>query len=136
MTERVVLEASPDMGPMLAGSLARGVVRKLSLGQDAGRLAMYDRVCGFSVRNHVPATWIHVLAFPLQMVLLSAPDSPFALAGIVHVTNSMSLLRPVSVGERLRLTSSYGPPREHRRGVLIDMIGEAYVGDEDATLQE
>ena len=145
MTERVVLEASPDMGPMLAGSLARGVVRKVSgrrpktlpdrvveltTGQDAGRLAMYDRVCGFGVRDHVPATWIHVLAFPLQMALLSAPDSPFALAGIVHVTNSMSLLRPVSVGERLRLTSSYGPPREHRRGVLIDMIGEAYVGDE------
>lgn len=82
------------------------------------------------MRDLVPATWIHVLAFPLQMVLLSAPDSPFALAGIVHVTNSMSLLRPVSVGEELRLTSSYGPPREHRRGVLIDMIGEAYVGDE------
>src|SRR5665811_581721 len=82
------------------------------------------------IRDRVPATWIHVMAFPLQMALLSAADSPFALAGIVHVTNSMSLLRPVSVGERLRLSSSYGPPREHRRGVLIDMIGEAHVGDE------
>ena len=145
MTERVVLEASPDMGSLLAGSLVRGAVRKVSgrrpdrlpdrvveltVAQDPGRLAAYDRVCGFGVRDLVPATWIHVLAFPLQMVLLSAPDSPFALAGIVHVTNSMSLLRPVSVGEELRLTSSYGPPREHRRGVLIDMIGEAYVGDE------
>jgi acyl dehydratase len=105
-------------------------VLELSTAQDAGRLAMYDRVCGFGVRDLVPATWIHVMAFPLQMALLSAPDSPFALAGIVHVTNSMSLLRPVSVGERLRLSSSYGPPREHRRGVLIDMIGEAHVGDE------
>jgi acyl dehydratase len=61
---------------------------------------------------------------------MSAPDAPFALAGIVHVTNSMTMYRPVSVGERLRLSSSYGPPREHRRGVLIDLIGEAYVGDE------
>lgn len=145
MTERLVLEASPNMGPLLAGSLARGVVRKvtgrrpdrlpdrvveLTTGQDAGRLAMYDRVCGFGVRDLVSATWIHVMAFPLQMALLSASDSPFALAGIVHVTNSMSLYRPVSVGERLRLTSSYGPPREHRRGVLLDLVGEAYVGDE------
>jgi acyl dehydratase len=105
-------------------------VVELTLAQDATRLAMYDGVCGFGVRDLVPATWIHVMAFPLQMALLSAPDSPFALAGIVHVTNSMSLLRPVSVGERLRLSSSYGPPREHRRGVLIDMIGEAHVGDE------
>lgn len=145
MTERLVLEASPNMGPLLAGSLARGVVRRvtgrrpdrlpdrvveLTTGQDAGRLAMYDRVCGFGVRDLVSATWIHVMAFPLQMALLSASDSPFALAGIVHVTNSMSLYRPVSVGERLRLTSSYGPPREHRRGVLLDLVGEAYVGDE------
>ncbi len=145
MSERVVLESAPDMVRMLSGSMVRGAVRKvsgrhpqvlpdrvveLSMAEDAGRLATYARVCGFAVRDLVPATWIHVQAFPLQLALLSAPDSPFSLAGIVHVTNSMSLLRPVSVGERLRLTSSYGPPREHRRGVLVDMIGEAYVGDE------
>lgn len=145
MTERVVLDAAPNLAPMLVTSIARGVVRNvtgrrpqklpdrqlvLEVGQDAERLATYERLCGFGVRDLVPATWIHVQAFPLQMGLLSAPDSPFSLAGIVHVTNSMTLLRPVSVGERLRLTSSYGPPREHRRGVLFDMVGEAYVGDE------
>lgn len=145
MTERVVLDAGPNMAPMLAKSMARGIVRKVSgrrpeklpdrelvleVAQDAARLATYDRVCGFGVRDLVPATWIHVLAFPLQLALLSAPDSPFSLAGMVHVTNSMTLYRPVSVGERLRLSSSYGPPREHRRGVLIDMVGEAHVGDE------
>jgi hypothetical protein len=145
VTERVVLDAGPNMAPMLAKSMARGVVRKVSgrrpeklpdrelvleVAQDAARLATYDQVCGFGVRDLVPATWIHVQAFPLQLVLLSAPDSPFSLAGMVHVTNSMTLYRPVSVGERLRLSSSYGPPREHRRGVLIDMVGEAHVGDE------
>jgi len=143
--ERVVLDAAPNMAPMLARSMARGAVRKvtgrrpeklpdrelvLDVAQDATQLAMYDRVCGFGVRDLVPATWIHVQAFPLQLALLSASDSPFALAGIVHVTNSMTLSRPVSVGERLRLSSSYGPPREHRRGVLIDLIGEAHVGEE------
>ena len=143
--ERVVLDAAPNMAPMLARSMARGAVRKvtgrrpeklpdrelvLDVAQDATQLAMYDRVCGFGVRDLVPATWIHVQAFPLQLALLSASDSPFARAGIVHVTNSMTLSRPVSVGERLRLSSSYGPPREHRRGVLIDLIGEAHVGEE------
>jgi acyl dehydratase len=134
------------MAPMLAKSMARGVVRKVSgrrpeklpdrevvladVAQSASRLAAYDHVCGFGVRDLVPATWLHVQTFPLQLVLLSAPDSPFSLAGMVHVTNSMTLYRPVSVGERLRLSSSYGPPREHRRGVLIDMVGEAHVGDE------
>ncbi len=145
MTEEVVLHTVPNLAPMLATSIARGTVRNLlgrrphklpdrrlvlEAGQDPERLATYERLCGFGVRDLVPATWIHVQAFPLQMGLLSAPDAPFSLAGIVHVTNSMALLRPVSVGERLRLTSSYGVPREHRRGVLFDMVGEAYVGDE------
>jgi len=144
--ERVVLDTVPSMAMMLGSSLARDGVRRVvkhrprslpdrevvlaDVVQSMERLATYDRVCGFGVRDLVPATWLHVQTFPLQLVLLSARDSPFSLAGMVHVTNSMTLLRPVSVGERLTLSSSYGPPREHRRGVLIDMIGEAHVGDE------
>jgi hypothetical protein len=145
MTEHVVLHEAPKLAPMLVSSMARGVVRRVSgrrpatlpdrvvqltRTQDPDRAAAYQRLCGFAVGDLVPATWIHVQAFPLQMELMSAPDSPFALAGIVHVTNSMRLFRPVSVRERLRLTSSYGPPREHRRGVLIDLVGEAYVDEE------
>lgn len=145
MTEHVVLGATPRLAPMLVSSMARGLVRRatgrrpeslpdrevmLATTQVSDRAAAYQRLCGFAVRDLVPATWIHVLAFPLQMQLMSAPDSPFALAGIVHVTNSMTLYRPVSVSEKLMLSSSYGPPREHRRGVLIDLVGEAHVGDE------
>jgi len=144
--ERVVLDAVPSMTPLLVSSLARDGVRRMfkrrprslpdrevvlaDVTQSVSRLAAYDNVCGFGVRDLVPATWLHVQTFPLQLVLLSAPDSPFSLAGMVHVTNSMTLMRPVSVGERLTLSSSYGPPREHRRGVLIDMVGEAHVGGE------
>lgn len=141
-----ILDQLPSAPSLLASSLADGVVRKvtgrrpgslpdrevlvLDQEQDAERLAAYDRVCGFSVRDRVPATWIHVLTFPLQMALLSAKDAPFSLAGIVHVTNSMTLHRPVGVGEPLRLGCTYGVPREHRRGVLVDLVGEAYVGEE------
>ncbi len=141
-----LLEGMPSVAPLLTRSLAEGVLRKLTgrrpaglperqvrvhdVVQEVARLASYDRVCGFSVRDTVPATWLHVLAFPLQMQLLSANDSPFSLAGIVHVTNTMTLSRPVTVGEKLALAVSYGAPREHRRGVLIDLVAEAFVGDE------
>ncbi|HET7724397.1 MAG TPA: hypothetical protein VFK68_07135, partial [Propionibacteriaceae bacterium] len=116
MTEHVVLGATPRLAPMLVSSMARGLVRRatgrrpeslpdrevmLATTQVSDRAAAYQRLCGFAVRDLVPATWIHVLAFPLQMQLMSAPDSPFALAGIVHVTNSMTLYRPVSVSEKL-----------------------------------
>lgn len=141
-----LLDEVPATAPLLARSLAAGVVRKLTgrrpeslpkrqvrvhdVSQDVARLAAYDRVCGFGLRDRVPATWLHVLAFPLQLELLSADDSPFSLAGLVHVTNTMTLHRPVTVSEPLALAVSYGPPREHRRGVLLDLVGEAYVGDE------
>ncbi len=142
-----LLQTAPSIAPLLARSMGAGVVRKVTrsrpsglprrqvrlhdVTQDVARLAAYDKVCGFTVRDNVPATWLHVLTFPLQMQLLSADDSPFSLAGIIHVTNSMTLHRPVSVGETLALACSYGPPREHRRGVLIDLIGEVSVGDEE-----
>ncbi len=141
-----LLEAVPPVAPLLTRSLASGVVRTVTrrrptslpgrqvrvhdVDQSVARLAAYDRVCGFSVRDTVPATWLHVLTFPLQMQLLTADDAPFSLAGLVHVTNTMTLLRPVNVAEKLALAVSYGPPREHRRGVLLDLVGEAYVGDE------
>src|SRR5664279_3505783 len=143
--ERVVLDAVPSMTPLLVSSLARDGMRRMvkrrprslpdrevvlaDVAQSASRLAAYDNVCGFGVRDLVPATWLHVQTFPLQLVLLSAPDSPFSLAGMVHVTNSMTLMRSVSVGERLTLSSSYGPPREHRRGVSAYLVrGETLPG--------
>ena len=141
-----LLSTMPSIAPGLATSMSTDLLRRFTGNrpttlpdrqirladqpQSTADLAAYDKVCGFTVRDHVPATWLHVMHFPLQMALLSAKDSPFSLAGILHATNSMTLYRPVSVTERLTLASSYGPPREHRRGVLIDMVGEAYAGDE------
>lgn len=141
-----LLDALPASAPLLLRSLGAGVTRRVTgrrpatlpvrqvrvhdVTQDVARLAAYDRVCGFGVRDRVPATWLHVLAFPLQLHLLSADDSPFALAGLLHVTNTMTLHRPVTVSEAVTLAVSYGTPREHRRGVLLDLVAEASVGDE------
>lgn len=144
--ERLLLDQVPAIGPLIASSMAREASRRVTkrrpralpdrevaiadVDQSVARLAAYDRVCGFGLREVVPATWLHVQTFPLQMVLLSAADAPFSLAGMVHVTNSMTLLRGVGVGERLDLSVRYGPPRTHRRGVLVDLVGEARVGAE------
>ena len=85
---------SLDRGPArIPGDtvLVRGV------GQDLGRLADYDRVCGFGLSEVVPPTWLHVLTFGLHIELLSGRDSTIRLAGVVHVSNRMRLHRPVVV---------------------------------------
>ncbi len=135
-----LLEAMPRLGPRFARALvpARGGEARLpsrtvlvpGVAPSLARLADYDRVCGFPLRDRVPATWLHVLAFPLHLYLLSAPESTIRPAGVVHVRNRMRLHRPVDASEPLDVSVRAGNLRAHRRGALLDLVGEVRVADE------
>ena len=53
----------------------RELVRR-DVAVDRDHLARYDRVCGFRLGDTLPATYPHVLAFPLAMRLMSAVGLP------------------------------------------------------------
>ncbi|WP_109473971.1 MaoC family dehydratase [Ornithinimicrobium cavernae] len=137
-----LLEELPSIGREIAralvptrrggpdGSLPDRRVMVTDLVQDADRFAAYSRVCGFTLRDTVPATWLHVLTFPLQVHLMASADFPLALPGLVHVSNRMRLHRPVGVGEAVTLSSSAADLRAHGSGTQVDLLGEARVGDE------
>ncbi|MGC3994286.1 MAG: MaoC/PaaZ C-terminal domain-containing protein [Propionicimonas sp.] len=136
-----LLPALPALGPLFAKtlvpSLDRGPARVPSrtalvrgVTQDVARLSDYDRVCGFAVRDRVPPTWLHVLAFPLHVHLLSGPESTIRLAGAVHVTNRMRLHRPVAVSESLDVSVRIENLRPHKRGALLDLVAAVRVADE------
>ncbi len=143
MADREVelLPAMPALGPLFAKALLptldSGAARVpdrtavvVGIQPDPQRLADYDRVCGFALRNHVPATWLHVLTFPLHIHLLGGPGSTIRLAGSVHVTNSMRLHRPVGGTEVLDAAVHIENLRPHRRGAQLDVVSELRVGDE------
>ncbi len=67
---------------------------------DRERLAAYDRVCGFSLSDELPPTYPHMLAFPLQLALMTDPSFPFPAIGLVHIYNRIVQHRPVQAGER------------------------------------
>lgn len=94
------------------------------------RLAAYCAETGLTLRDNMPVTWLHVLTFPLQLEALAADDFPFPLAGLVHVTNDMTLHRPVGVDEELRISVLAENLQPHARGATFDMVGEIHVGDE------
>lgn len=136
-----LLPQLPKLGPHFAKALLpsfdRGDARIPSrtamvtgIHQDAERLADYDRVCGFTLRDQVPPTWLHVLTFPLHVHLLSGAESTVRLAGVVHVSNRMTLHRPVTAAEVLDVGVRVANLRPHRRGALLDLIGEVRVADE------
>jgi acyl dehydratase len=96
---------------------------------DREHLAAYDRVCGFRLRDDLPATFPHVLAFPLAMELLTGPF-PLSPLGLVHVANRIEQLRPIRADERVDLRVRAKDLRPHERGTQFDMLAEADVEGE------
>ena len=113
-----------------AGSLPSHRLVLPGVEQDVARLRDYCEVTGDVLGDTVPATWLHVLTFPLQVQLMADRSFPFAMVGMVHVANSMTLHRPVRVAETLVLTSWTDNLQPHRRGHTVDLCGEVRVGDE------
>jgi hypothetical protein len=104
------------------------LTRRVEVDREA--LAAYDRVCGFRLRDELPATYPHVLAFPLAMDLMARGSFPFSPLGLVHIGNRIEQLRPARADEPLDLrvwAEGLGP---HDRGTRFEVVGEASVAGE------
>jgi acyl dehydratase len=94
------------------------------------KLAKFNELTSWQRHQHLPPTFIHLLAFPLQMSLVLEEAFPFALMGLIHIENMVQQLRPVYVNETLNLTCYLSDLMSHRRGWQFKMNTEAYVGQE------
>jgi MaoC like domain len=97
---------------------------------DGARLVSYDRVCGFRLRDVLPATFPHILAFPLQLSLMTDPAFPFRAIGLVHIYNRITQHRAIRSSERLQIDVWATPVEDHPRGEQFSLHSEVRVGDE------
>lgn len=97
---------------------------------DPAHLAAYQKVCGFPVTDVLPGTYLHVLAFPLSVALMTERQFPFPLAGLVHVGNAITQTRPVGVGDTVSLQLRVADLRPHPAGRQFDVLAEASVAGE------
>jgi acyl dehydratase len=88
---------------------------------DRDHLAAYDRVCGFPLSDTLPATYPHVLAFPLAMRLMTAPSFPFPVVGLVHVAQRVTVHQPLT-RQDLDLSVRAENLRPHHRGQQFDVV--------------
>jgi acyl dehydratase len=95
---------------------------------DRDALARYAHLCGFTLRDELPPTYPHVLAFGAHMELLAR--APFSAVGVVHIANRITQHRPLRLGEELALSVRLGELRPHRRGRAFDFLTSVKVGDE------
>jgi len=128
----IYLKAALGLLPSRRGSaLPDRTIARRSVAIDRDHLARYDRVCGFRLGDTLPATYPHVLAFPLAMHLMSAAGFPFPVVGLVHVANRITVRRPIDAGEPLDLAVWAQSLRPHDRGRQFDVVATATRGDEE-----
>jgi acyl dehydratase len=97
---------------------------------DTANLAAYTAVCSLTMREWLPATYLHVLAFPLHMALMTDSSFPFGAIGLVHIANTITQHRPVHVEEELTLSVRATALEPHPRGRIFSLVSEARVGEE------
>ncbi len=108
------------------------VVRVEDLAIDRSHVASYATVTGLRYADAVPLTYPFVLTFPTVMSMLTGFDFPFPAVGAVHVENRITAQRRIAVTDTVSFTTRAANLREHRRGLLVDMITEISVGNEPA----
>jgi acyl dehydratase len=97
---------------------------------DPGHVAAYSAVCGFPLRQTLPLTYPHILAFGLHMAILTDRDFPFPAMGTVHLENAITQHRPISPSERLQVTARPHGLRSHPKGRVFDILTEVHSAGE------
>jgi acyl dehydratase len=109
----------PDLDLSLEGVVA-----------DPADVAAYAKVCGFALRDSLPVTYPHVLAFPLHMAVMADGGFPFGAVGLVHVENRIEQHRRVGIGEELTIRVRPTKLAPHPKGRTFSLLTEVTVGDE------
>ncbi len=94
------------------------------------RLADYDRVCKFPLRDQLPATYPHMLAFPLHLSLMTDSSFPFPALGLVHIANRIVQHRPIRITDELQIKVRATDLKSHPKGRQFTIRSEARIGDE------
>jgi len=99
---------------------------------DPANVAAYANVTGLRFGDAVPLTYPFALTFPTVMSLVTGFDFPFAAMGSVHIANQITQHRPILVTDTVSVRTHAENLREHRRGLLVDIVTAVNVGNETA----
>ena len=99
---------------------------------DPANVAAYANVTGLRFGDAVPLTYPFALTFPTVMALVTDFDFPFAAMGSVHIENHITQYRPIAVTDTVGVGVHAENLREHRKGLLVDIVTDIKVGNDAA----
>jgi acyl dehydratase len=97
---------------------------------DRAHVAAYCEVCGFPLKDTLPLTYPHVLAFGLHLAIMTDGSFPFPAVGTVHLENTITAHRAISPGERLQVTARPEHLRPHVKGRVFDLLTQVHSAGE------
>ena len=125
--------------PALPGLFLRAALRRRVTGRslpelgvrcqvtvDPKHLSRYRQICGFSDEHRLPAPYPHILAFALQMQLLTDTRFPFPLLGLVHLENHIRVLRPLGGLGPFTVSVQVQDLQPHDKGVTFSLITQLH----------
>ncbi len=97
---------------------------------DHANVAAYAAVTGLRYGNNVPLTYPFAVTFGSVMSLVTGFDFPFAAMGSIHLENHITRYRPIAVTDTIGVRVHAENLREHRKGLLVDLVTDVNVGNE------
>jgi acyl dehydratase len=99
------------------------------LSQD--KISQYAAVCSFEYDGMtLPPTYLYVWAFRLHAMIFTHKAVTFPLLGMLHLKNSISVLRPVRADETLIVQCELATSRTTDAGLEFDLVSKVSVGEE------
>jgi len=124
-----------DTPPALPGLFLRAALRRKVTGRqlpniglrcrvevDPQHLARYRQVCAIADSPYLPPVYPHVLAFSLQMKLLTDRRFTFPLLGLVHLENRIRVLRPLGGLGPFQISVQVTDLQPHDKGATFSLI--------------
>lgn len=131
------LPALPDARPLLLKALMTAgrkptadskipplSVKVSGVKADPAVLERYREVCGFAPSDRLPITYPQVLATSLHLWLMTQPEFPFPLLGLVHLRNRIEQTAGLPADGVYDVTASVGPARRIPNGIIFDLRTE------------
>ena len=71
-------------------------------------LQAYQQLCGFQSTQTLPATYLHMIGFPLFLKILIQQDFPMRAMGQVHLRNQISVHHQFDIRQPIDMTAAIG----------------------------
>lgn len=121
-TSRKAKQSKPQFLPL--------TIRANGVTVDRVKLEKFRAVCDFDSNDTLPLTYPHIMAFPLHMQLMLAPEFPFSPVGSVHIRNRIRQQRAIGVNETLDFCVRMGSGERVDKGYEASVITEVRVAGE------